>query len=164
MIKTVVKVILIIAVVGFGASYFLAERAEKAAAEFHGTATYSGTYFTTDTRVWPDLSGTCTLTIDFDAGTVSISLAGDLSGTVTGRYSKYLSYEDFGFEPGASRRIKVRYAGRIYECLLFVHGVVPNKDRNHASGRWLLRSLDPSVPWIRGTGLGAWQAQKVSTP
>jgi len=62
-------------------------------AGFSGTATYSGTW-STDTFhsassrflypefLYPDLSGTCTLTVDFDAGRASISLAGGYSGTI----------------------------------------------------------------------------------
>ena len=185
MIKTVVKVIIIVAAVGFCAYYFLAERAERAEIEgvFSGTATYSGTWSTDPSpgrfSLWPKLSGTCKLTVDFDAGTASMSFAGDFSITDKGVLVKSPPGDAYIIEGG--RRIKIiiikGLSGRIEitdprlrmgirergieECVLLVFGDISSEDPNKAGGSWSVKDepLRHRLFWR-----GWWKAQKVPTP
>jgi len=162
LIKTVVKVILIIAVVGVGVYAVLAERAERAETErvISGTATYSGTWsanpapkvpvpFGGERPMWPDLSGTCKLTVDFDAYTASISFAGDRSGTISMRCPGHIGH---------------RFSGgkMINDWRWLVSCDISKEDPDKVVGRW---SCIYEPHGVRSAVvLGTWKAQKVPTP
>ncbi len=163
-----VKVIIIIAVVGFCVSCLPAERAET---EFSGTATYSGTWstdkaplvpvpFGRTVPMWPKLSGTCELTVDFDRGTATVSFSGDRSATITMHATKFGEKGEVVTPYGVAYFL---YGGKMINDWRWLVGCYFYAENPSKPGGTWSCWYEPH-PGSRGRWIeGSWRAQKVST-